>query len=215
MTAIAIDGPAGAGKSTVARAVADALGFTFVDTGAMYRALALCALEDGIDPADPHGAEGIASRVRLTLSEGSVFVDGRDVTGLIRAEDVTRASAQIARHAGVRNALVTIQRRLADESDVVMEGRDIGTKVLPDAEVKVFLTASLDERAIRRAHEAGIASDDLATLRAALEKRDRSDMDRAESPLVQARDAVVVDTTGRSIGDVVAEIVTLARGSTT
>lgn len=213
MTAIAIDGPAGAGKSTVARAVAAALGFTYIDTGAMYRAVALRALEEGVDPADASAATVLASRVRLRLSDDAVFVDDRDVTGLIRAEDVTRASAQIARHPGVRDALVAVQRRLADEGDAVMEGRDIGTKVLPQAAVKVFLTASLDERALRRAKEADVGPDELPALRDAIEERDRTDMDRDESPLVKAADAVVVDTTGRSIPEIVEEIVSLAHRS--
>ena len=213
MTAIAIDGPAGAGKSTVARAVAEALGFTYIDTGAMYRAIALRALEAGIDPSDPEAAARLASSVDMALENGAVFVDGRDVSDLIRTEDVTRASAQIATHPGVRDALVLVQRRLASEGDVVMEGRDIGTKVLPDAEVKIFLTASLGERTSRRAGDVGVTEPgELEKLRNAIAARDRSDMERDESPLVQAPDAVVVDSTDRSISDVVEEVARLAKG---
>lgn len=214
MTAIAIDGPAGAGKSTVARAVADALGFSYIDTGAMYRAIALRALETGVDPAAPEAVTRVAESVDLTLPHGAVCVDGRDVTKLIRTEEVTRASAEIAMHPGVRSALVAIQRRLANEGDVVMEGRDISTKVLPNAEVKVFLTASLEERTSRRARDVGVAGpDELETLKAAIAARDRSDTERAESPLAMAPDAVVVDSTNRTIAAVVDEIARLARGA--
>ena len=211
MTAIAIDGPAGAGKSTVARAVAEALGYTYIDTGAMYRALALHALERGVELEDPDAVERVAVGIDLRLEGDAVTIDGRDVTSEIRTEAVTKASATIARYPGVRAALVAIQQRLAQESDVVMEGRDIGTKVLPNASVKVFLTASLDERAARRAQQDGVPTAEIDSLRTAMEARDRSDTERAESPLVQAPDAVVVDTTGRSIGSVVAEISALAR----
>ena len=212
MTAVAIDGPAGAGKSTVARAVADELGFTYIDTGAMYRAVALRALDHGIDPTDGDAVSRLASGIDLSLADGAVMVDGRDVTDAIRTEDVTRASARIARHPGVREALVAVQRRLAAEGDVVMEGRDIGTKVLPDAEVKVFLTASLDERTSRRAHQTGVDQAEIATLKATIEERDRSDIERDESPLVRAPDAVVVDSTDKPIPDVVAEIARLLKG---
>ena len=211
MAAIAIDGPAGAGKSTVARAIAEELGFTYVDTGAMYRAIALCALDEGIDPADPETVTGLACSVAIELEGGRVLVDGKDVTASLRADDVTRASAEVSQHAGVRDALVAAQRRLAKEKDVVMEGRDIGTKVLPDAAVKVFMTASLEERATRRGRELGAA--DLDRVKSAIERRDEADMNRAESPLVQAPDAIVVDSTGKTIGDVVAEVVALARGA--
>lgn len=215
MTAIAIDGPAGAGKSTVARGVAEALGFTYVDTGAMYRAIALCVLEQGIDPADEVGASELAGRVRLSLSHGRVLVDDRDVTSSLRRPDVTTASAEIAKHPGVRRALVGMQRRIAQDADVVMEGRDIGTEVLPEAGVKVFLTASLDERTVRRGREMGAGDEgSLDELRAAMSERDRADSTRAVSPLVQAPDAVVVDSTGRDIEDVVDEVVRLARART-
>lgn len=213
MTAVAIDGPAGAGKSTVARAVAEELGFTYIDTGAMYRAIALRVLEVDIDPTDADAVTQLASSVHLSLSDGAVMVDGRDVTDAIRTEDVTRASARIARHSGVRDALVAVQRRLAAEGDVVMEGRDIGTKVLPDAEVKIFLTASLDERTMRRALQTGVDEAEIASLKVSIEERDRSDMERDESPLVQAPDAVVVDSTDKRIQDVVDEIARLVKGN--
>ena len=213
MTAVAIDGPAGAGKSTVARAVADELGFTYVDTGAMYRAIALRVLEYDIDPTDAGAVSQLASTVHLSLADGAVMVDGRDVTDAIRTEVVTQASARIARHPGVREALVAIQRRLAAEGDVVMEGRDIGTKVLPNADVKIFLTASLDERTSRRAQQTGVDEAEIATLKVTIEERDRSDMERDESPLVQAADAVVVDSTDRPIANIVNEIASLVKGA--
>ncbi len=211
MAAIAIDGPAGAGKSTVARAVAEALGFTYVDTGAMYRAVALMALESGVDPSEPGGVADVAATLEIDVSETAVLVDGRDVSSAIRSGEVTRASAQVARHPGVREFLVSEQRRIAGAQDVVMEGRDIGTKVLPDADVKVFLTASLDERARRRADEIGAREEQVEELKEAISARDESDATREVSPLVQAPDAVAVDTTGKSIEEVVREVVDLAR----
>lgn len=213
MTAVAIDGPAGAGKSTVARAVAEELGFTYIDTGAMYRAIALRVLEGDIDPTDADAVTQLASSVHLSLTDGALMVDGRDVADAIRTEDVTRVSARIARHSGVRDALVAMQRRLAAEGDVVMEGRDIGTKVLPDAEVKVFLTASLDERTMRRARQAGVDEAEIASLKVTIEERDRSDMERDESPLVQASDAIVVDSTDKPVAAVVDEIASLVTGA--
>lgn len=211
MAAIAIDGPAGAGKSTVARAVAEALGFTYVDTGAMYRAVALMAIENGVDPAEPGGVADVATALEIDVSDTAVLVDGRDVSSAIRSGAVTRASAQVARHPGVREFLVSVQRRIAAAQDVVMEGRDIGTKVLPDAEVKVFLTASLDERARRRADEIGAREEQVEELKEAISARDEADATREISPLVQAPDAVAVDTTGKSIDEVVREVVDLAR----
>ena len=212
MAAIAIDGPAGAGKSTVARAVAERLGFTYVDTGAMYRAVALCVLENEVDPTDPGGVSSVVTTMDLDMSNGKVVVDGRDVGSEIRTGEVTRASAEVARHPGVREALVAVQRRVATSADVVMEGRDIGSMVLPEAELKVFLTASLDERAHRRARDVGVSGDaQLEELKEAIAARDDTDSKRDLAPLVRPPDAVEVDTTGRTIEEVVDEIVTLAR----
>lgn len=209
MTAIAIDGPAGAGKSTVARAVADRLGFTYVDTGAMYRAVALAALEAKIGAEDGAALASLAKGLELRLDGDRVLLAGTDVSDAIRSEGVTAASALIARHPGVRAAMVRIQQETAASGDVVMEGRDIGSKVLPDAEVKVFLTASLDERARRRGAQTG--ADDHASLRESLATRDESDRSRDASPLVTAPGAVEIDTTDRSIDEVVDAIVRLAR----
>jgi cytidylate kinase len=198
---IAVDGPAAAGKSTVARAVADALGFTYLDSGAMYRCVALAALELGVDPAD------VAAGVRIDLGDG-VRCDGRDVTQAIRAPEVSQAASRAAADPRVREAMVEHQRRLLASGDWVAEGRDIGTVVAPDAAVKVFLTADAAERARRRAAELGA---DQATVLAEQKLRDERDTTRAVSPLEPAPDAVVLDTTGMTLEQVVARVVALAR----
>jgi cytidylate kinase len=214
MTAVAIDGPAGAGKSTVARAVAEALGFAYVDTGAMYRAVTLAAIDRGVDMIDGIALADVARAVDITATDGTVVLDGRDVTEDIRRRDVTAKVPVVSAHPQVRHALLEIQRRAASTGDVVMEGRDIGTKVLPDADVKVFLTASLDERTTRRARELGVQDDEgIGQLRRSIETRDAHDSSRRASPLSQATDAVAIDTTGKAIADVVDEIVALVRGA--
>jgi cytidylate kinase len=200
---IAIDGPAGAGKSSVAREVARELGFAYLDTGAMYRAAALAALRRGVAPAD------IAALVHIDLSDG-VMLDGEDVTDLIRSPEVTDAASRAAAEPAVRAALVAEQRRLLSAGDWVADGRDIGTVVAPDAAVKVFLTASPEERARRRAAERG--SDASAVLAEQL-ARDERDSTRAASPLEAAPDAVVLDTTALPLDEVVARVVALARQS--
>jgi CMP/dCMP kinase len=193
---IAIDGPAGAGKSTVARAAAERLGFTYLDSGAMYRAVAL----RGGDPV------AVAREARLELGE-RVTLDGEDVTEQIREPWVSEAASRVASDPAVREALVEQQRRILTEGDWVAEGRDIGTVVAPEAEVKVFLTADPAERARRRAAELG--TDEQVVLRE-LVLRDERDRNREASPLVAAPDAVPVDTTGLSFDEVVDQIVTLA-----
>lgn len=213
MTAVAIDGPAGAGKSSVARAVAERLGFLYLDTGAMYRTVALMAGERGVDPDDGPALAGLVADLSVDAENQTIEVAGRDVGPLIRSARVTGDAARVARHPEVRAALVKVQRDLAAHRDVVMEGRDIGTEVLPGAEVKIFLTASLDERALRRCRQLELPEDDatLARLRADIEQRDESDRTRAESPLRQAPDAVVVDTTDLDAGGVIDKIVSVAR----
>ena len=196
---IAIDGPAGAGKSSVARAAAERLGFTYLDTGAMYRAVAY-RTGDGGDAA------AVARSARLDLGD-RVTVDGEDVTERIREPWVTEAASRVSSDPAVREALVEQQRRLLADGDWVAEGRDIGTIVVPDAEVKVFLTADPAERARRRAVELG--SDPEVVLREQT-MRDERDRNRAVSPLAPARDAVPVDTTGLTLDEVVEQIVTLA-----
>jgi len=200
---VAIDGPAGAGKSTVARATAVALGFTYLDSGAMYRAAALALIEGGGEPADR------AAELEIDFGE-RVVVNGRDVTQDIRAPEVSEAASRIAVEPGVRTALVDKQRALLDAGDWVAEGRDIGTVVAPGAELKVFLTAAPEERARRRATELGA---DWRTVLADQTLRDEQDRSREASPLRAADDAVELDTTGRTVEEVVEEIVALARRS--
>ena len=197
---IAIDGPAGAGKSTVARAVAERLGFTYRDTGAMYRSVGLAALETGEPPA------ALAERLELQVGD-RVLMDGRDVTDRIRTPAVSEAASQVAADPGVRAALVRRQQALVAAGDWVAEGRDIASVVAPDAAVKVFLFASPEERARRRAEETG---NDVATELAHQRERDERDATADRSVLEPARDAVPVDTTGLELDEVVDQIVTLA-----
>jgi CMP/dCMP kinase len=214
MTVIAIDGPAAAGKSTVARAVAAALDYEYVDTGAMYRAVALAALENHVDPQDGRGLGELARSLKIAATPERVTIDGRDVTARIRDSDVTELVAAISARPEVREALVALQRDAASTADVVMEGRDIGSAALPEAEIKVFLTASLEERARRRVKQLGLPEDrdTLARHRVSIEARDASDSSRASSPLVKPEGAFTIDSTGRTIDEVVDEIVSLARG---
>jgi CMP/dCMP kinase len=213
MTVVAVDGPAGAGKSSVARAVAAKLGFTYLDSGAMYRAVALAALRVQSGPTHPthpaHLAQ-VAETVSIELGE-RVLLDGRDVTAEIRSPEVSEAASVAASLPAVRAAMVVQQRRLLSHGDWVAEGRDIGTVVAPEAEVKVFLTASPEARAKRRADELGI---DRATVLAEQVIRDQRDSEREHSPLRAADDAVSVDTTNLSFDEVVAKIVELVRSRT-
>jgi cytidylate kinase len=196
---IAIDGPAGAGKSTVARAAAERLGFTYLDTGAMYRAVALAVMERGGSPA------GVAEALDIELGD-RVIVDGRDVTDAIRTPEVAEAASQVSSDIGVRMALVRKQQGILREGDWVAEGRDIGTVVCPQAQVKVFLTASPEVRAQRRAEELGA---DYATVLEQQVERDERDERREHSPLVPATDAVPVDTTELDLEGVLGQIMTL------
>ncbi|MDQ6732275.1 MAG: (d)CMP kinase [Actinomycetota bacterium] len=200
---IAIDGPAGAGKSTVARGVAAALGFTFLDSGAMYRCVALAASERGVTPAS------VADELRIEPFDG-VRINGRDVSAEIRTPEVSQAASQAAADPVVREAMVREQRRLLAGGDWVAEGRDIGTVVAPGAELKVFLTASPAERARRRAEQ---LSADPATVLAELTIRDQRDESREHSPMIAAPDAVRLDTTGLSLHEVVDRIAALARAA--
>ena len=200
---VAIDGPAGAGKSTVARAVADALGFTYMDSGAMYRSVALASLQRGLAPAS------IASQLRIELGD-EVLLDGVVVTEAIRTPAVSEKASLVAADPAVREALIVQQRRLLSAGDWVAEGRDIGTVVAPDAAVKVFLTASEDARAHRRAAELGVP---VTTVRAEQTIRDQRDSTRAHSPLRPAGGAVVIDTTDLTLEQVVARVVELVHAN--
>jgi cytidylate kinase len=205
---IAIDGPSGAGKGTVARAVASARGYRYVDTGAMYRAVGWQAVHAGVALDDEAAVRRVAETAQIEAGATRVTIDGVDVTREIRTPAIDRAAASVARLPGVRAVLVARQREMARAGGVVMEGRDIGTVVFPDADVKIFLDASPEERARRRAsdaaHSGGPAA--VADVVSLLTERDRIDRTRAVSPLVEAPDAVHIDTTGKSIAEVVGEV---------
>jgi CMP/dCMP kinase len=204
---IAIDGPAGAGKSTVARGVARALGFTYLDSGAMYRCVALAALDRHLDLDDGERLGEMAWGLDIGFDRDTIQLDGRPVEGKIRTPEVTIASSKVSVHPQVRQAMVKRQRELIAAGNYVAEGRDIGTVVSPDAPLKVFLTASDDERARRRAAETGEHQRDVLLAQADRDTRDRG---REHGALRAAPDAVVLDTTGRDVDDVVAQIVELA-----
>jgi CMP/dCMP kinase len=202
---IAIDGPAGAGKSTVGHALAARLGLEYLDTGAMYRAVACAALRRAIAVTDEDAVAQLARTMSLSVSDEGVFVDGEDVTTEIRGREVTAVVSAVAANAGVRTELRARQRAWArDHGGGVIEGRDIGTVVFPDATLKLYITASPQERAARRVREIGGNVDDVA---ASIAERDRRDMSRLDGPLRPDGGAVVVDTTGIPIDDVVDKIV--------
>jgi cytidylate kinase len=215
---IAIDGPAGAGKSTVARAVARRLGYFFINTGAMYRAVAWKALREGV-PLDDAGILGRLageSSIELTgdVSSTRVLIDGRDITVEIATPQVGQAASVVSTISAVRRALVARQQWMGRAGGVVMEGRDIGTQVFPDAEVKIYLDASPEARAQRRYDEdlaRGVAVASLEEMKEQIERRDHSDKTRADSPLTQADDAVYIDSSAMSVDEVVDRILEIAR----
>jgi cytidylate kinase len=205
---IAIDGPAGAGKSTVARGVAAALGITYLDSGAMYRCVALAILHAGLDPGDGQAVTAVAERVQIAFEGDRVLLDDEEVTEAIRDPDVTAGASMVSVHPGVRAAMVARQRELIESAPYVAEGRDIGTVVSPGAPLKVFLTASEEERARRRAAETG---EQLEAVLAGQRERDARDREREHGALRPAEDSVEVDTTGLDVDEVVARVVALAR----
>lgn len=215
---VAIDGPAGAGKSTVARAVAKALGYLLVDTGALYRGVALAARERGVDWQNGAALGALAQALdlrQLPDADGSarLFIDGRDRSGEIRTPEISMGASHVSRHPPVRDALRGIQRKLGEHGGAVLEGRDIGTVIFPDAEVKVFLTASSETRARRRVDELQARGETVAfeaTLRD-VEARDRQDRDREVAPLRPAEDSILVDTSGKGVSEVVNEVLAIAR----
>ncbi len=212
---IAIDGPAGAGKSTIARRVASQLGYTYIDTGAMYRAVAYWALSQNLEVNDAHRMEMMAEAAEISLitETSSVLLNGEDVSAAIREARVSEAASQVATIAGVRRALVAKQRAMAGQANIVMEGRDIGTVVFPDATLKIFLDADQGERVRRRVDQVGAR--DAGQVQDQIADRDRRDIERAEAPLTQAPDAVYLDSTGLSIDEVTEAILRLIRGRVT
>ena len=213
---IAIDGPSGAGKGSVSRAVAETLRCRYVDSGAMYRAVAWLAAHRRIAPDDEPAVRRLARQVELILEGGKVTVAGHDVTHKIRNAEIDVAAARVARMPSVRAALVDRQRSYAAAGGLVMEGRDIGTTVFPDADVKIYLDAAPEERAARRAadpaHGLGRSASPLSAVASALEARDHSDRTRRSSPLVMADDAVRVDTTGLRLETVIERVLAIVRG---
>jgi len=210
---IAIDGPSGAGKGTVARAVARELGYKHIDSGAMYRAVGWKSLRDGVPLDNEAEVAALAERSTIEVATARVTIDGHDVTRAIRTPEIDRAAAAVARLPKVRAVLVERQRECGTRGGIVMEGRDIGTVVFPNADVKIYLDASPEERARRRAadpaHSGGpTAVADVATL---LRTRDEIDRTRTASPLYAAKDAVIIDTTGKSVDEVVREVISVIR----
>lgn len=210
---IAIDGPSGAGKGTVSKTVAQTLGYRHIDTGAMYRAVAWKATHEGLPLTDEDAVVAVASRAEIVCVDGQVEIDGHDVSRAIRTPEMDKAAAAVARFPRVREVLVARQRALGEGGGVVMEGRDIGTVVFPSADVKIYLDASPEERARRRAsdtaHTGGQAG--TAAVAASIEARDRSDTTRAASPLMLAVDATLIDTTDLSIAQVVEKVLELVK----
>lgn len=213
---VAIDGPAGSGKSTVAKGVARTLGFRYLDTGAMYRGLTWKAMVEGLDASDGPTLAALTHRTAFAFTEDGLMIDGKLAEREIRSRRVSSLVSTVAAHPAVRREMVARQRELVGDEDAVVEGRDIGTVVCPDADVKVFLTASAEERARRRHRELMHSGVVVAfrTLKRELVKRDALDSARPVSPLTPADDAYVIDSTGRTSNEVVSEIVGLARGVT-
>ena len=205
---IAIDGPAGAGKSTVAKSVAKALGFTYLDSGAMYRAVALAALDRGIDPDDGERLGELAWDLDIDFEADSIRLSGKPVEGRIRSPEVTVAASRVSVHSQVRQAMVKRQRELIAAGNYVAEGRDIGTVVSPDSPLKVFLTANEKERARRRAAESG---ESVTQVQDAIRDRDRRDRERSDSPLQAAEGSIDIDTTDLTSDQAAERIVALAR----
>jgi CMP/dCMP kinase len=212
---IAIDGPAGAGKSTIAGSIAKKLEYIYVDTGAMYRAMALFMLRRGIYAGDEEAVSKACNQAEVTIEyidgEQQVILNGENVTELLRTEEVGKAASTVAKYNAVRTKMVQLQKNLAASSNVIMDGRDIGTVVLPNADLKVYLTASTKERALRRWRELkskGILRD-VKEIEADIKKRDYQDMNRENSPLRQAEDAVLVDSSHLTIDEVIDKIILL------
>lgn len=218
MKSVAIDGPSGAGKSTLARRLAQELGFCYVDTGAIYRTVGLFALREGVVPGDAPAVTALLERLEVGVAYGGdgfqrMLLNGEDVTQAIRKNEVSAAASQVSAIPAVRSALLEMQRKLAREHNVVMDGRDIGTVVLPQADVKIYLTASAEERAARRCRELLERGErvDQARVLAEIQERDRRDMNRETAPLKKAEGAVEVDTTGIGLEESLRRLVDVVR----
>jgi cytidylate kinase len=214
---VAIDGPAGAGKSTIAKRLAHRLGFTYIDTGAMYRAVALWARRQNVDWSDLHRMEQLALASDIELVPGRICLNGEDVTEAIRTPEVSEGASKVAVIPGVRRAMVAKQRAIGQRTSVVMEGRDIGTVVFPDADVKIYLDADPQERVRRRLSDVQAQGEPLSEqqLAAQMKERDQRDSTRADAPLVQAPDAVYVDSTPLTIDEVEEAILKIVRARIT
>jgi cytidylate kinase len=214
---VAIDGPAGAGKSTIAKRVAARLGFTYIDSGAMYRAVALWALRRKVDAGDMHRMEQLAIAAEIELLPGRIRLNGEDVTDAIRTPEVSAGASKVAVIPGVRRALVAKQRAMGERSSVVMEGRDIGTVVFPHADVKVFLDADPGERVRRRLGDVRAAGEEIpeTALAAQMQERDQRDSTRADGPLAQAPDAAYLDSTSLTVEEVEEAILKMVRSRVT
>ena len=217
MTKIAIDGPAGAGKSTISKQAAGQLGFVYIDTGAMYRAVGLKAVRMGIGTLDAGGLDKLIKEIEIDIryenGEQHIYLDGEDVSGKIRTPEISIAASNVSSIPAVRTEMVEMQRRLAENHNVIMDGRDIGSCVLPDAELKIYLTASVNARALRRCRqleESGMSAS-LDDVKRDIELRDRQDMTRAASPLVVADGAKIVDTSDMSLEESVNTVIDMIR----
>jgi cytidylate kinase len=214
---VAIDGPAAAGKSTIAKRLADRLGFTYIDTGAMYRAVALWALRQNVDPGDMHRMEQLAMAAEIELLPGRIRLNGEDITEVIRTPEVSSAASKVAVIPAVRRAMVAKQREMGERASVVMEGRDIGTVVFPNADVKVFLDANPGERVRRRLEESQARGEHISAdaLAVQMKERDQRDSTRADAPLAQAPDAAYLDSSALAIGEVEEAILKMVRARVT
>lgn len=206
---VAIDGPAGSGKSTISKKVCEKLGFTHIDTGAMYRACGLFALNKGVDIYDEEKINSILDEIEIKYVDGKIYLNGNDVSGLIRTPEVSNAASRVSSYKLVREKLVYLQQKASENGKYILDGRDIGYKVLPNANLKVFLTASIDCRAERRFKE--LPNANLEEIKEQIRIRDHNDSTRKESPLKMADDAILVDTTNMTIEEVSNKIISLIK----